>query len=129
MGVVAAAAVESLHATEGLEAARHLVARLLRVPSPGGDFWLAAVRLESTAISAAMAGPGGRAPDADLKQARRLFEAAVDAHGADDWQMWLEYVQFVQQTGGKVGDVQWRASKALKDPEPFRAVLQQIASA
>lgn len=128
MGVVAAAALEAVHVTEGIDAARKLVARLSRVPSPGGSFWLAAVGLESAEVDAAMGGPGGRAPEAGIKRATRLYEVAVDAHGADDWQLWLEYVQFVQKTGGKVGDLQWRAGKALKDPEPFRTALQQPSS-
>ncbi len=53
MGSVAAAAVEAIHTTEGLEAAQTLVDRVARLPSPGGDFWRAAVQLESAAAAAA----------------------------------------------------------------------------
>ncbi len=59
------------------------------------------------------------------KRARRVFEAAVAAHGAEDWQLWALYVVHVRAAGGAVGDVVWRATKALSDPDPFRAAMQQ----
>ena len=59
------------------------------------------------------------------KRARRVFEAAVTAHGDEDWRLWALYVAHVRATGGAVGDVAWRATKALRDPEPFRAAMQQ----
>ena len=58
MGSVAAAAVEAVRATEGLEAAQALVDRVARLPSPGGNFWRAAVQLESAAAAAAEGVPG-----------------------------------------------------------------------
>jgi len=59
------------------------------------------------------------------KRARRVFETAVAAHGDEDWQLWTLYVAHVRTAGGAVGDVAWRATKALRDPEPFRAAMQQ----
>ena len=52
MGSVAAAAVEAARATEGLKAAQALADRVARLPSPGGDFWRAAVKLEAEAAAA-----------------------------------------------------------------------------
>jgi len=49
----------------------------------------------------------------------------VAAHGDEDWQLWTLYVAHVRTAGGAVGDVAWRATKALRDPEPFRAAMQQ----
>ena len=60
MGSVAAAAIEAVRATEGLEAAQTLVDRVARLPSPGGDFWRAAVHLEAAAAQAADASALGR---------------------------------------------------------------------
>ena len=60
---------------------------------------------------------------AGLKRVRRVFEAAVDAHGQEDWRLWAVYVAFTRSVGGAVGDLQWRATKALRDPEPFRAAM------
>ena len=59
------------------------------------------------------------------KRARRVFEAAVAAHGDEDWQLWVLYVAHVRAAGGAVGDVAWRAAKALRDPEPFREAMQR----
>jgi hypothetical protein len=62
---------------------------------------------------------------AALQRPRRAFEAAVDAHGQEDWRLWVLYVAFTRSVGGAIGDVQWRATKALRDPEPFRAAMQE----
>ena len=66
---------------------------------------------------------------AGLQRVRRVFEAAIDAHGDEDWRLWALYVAFTRAAGYAVGDVQWRATKALRDPEPFRAAMQQAAGA
>ena len=47
------------------------------------------------------------------------------AHGEADWQLWALYIAHVRNTGKAVGDVLWRATKALRDPEPFRAAMQR----
>ena len=51
MGAVIAAALDVVHVTEGLAAAQTLIDRIGRLPSPGGDFWRAAVQLEAAAAS------------------------------------------------------------------------------
>ena len=55
MGSVAAAAVHAVRATEGLTASQAMIDRIARLPSPGGDFWRAAVQLEATAAASCAA--------------------------------------------------------------------------
>ena len=97
MGSVAAAAVNAVHITQGLDAARALVDRIARLPSPGGDFWRAAAQLEAAAAAAAAAGGPGVSPAAVqvsleppvnymtsvLTSAAGVFEAPSDAFAAD----------------------------------------------
>ena len=66
MGAVAAAALDAVHVTEGSAAAQTLIDRIARLPSPGGDFWRAAVQLEAAAAagSSAMQDCGASAPAA-----------------------------------------------------------------
>ena len=80
--------------------------------------------MNSQVLFAALDSDPAPALQADLKRARRMFEAAIDAHGDEDWRLWALYVAFARAAGGAAGDVQWRATKALRDPEPFRAAMQ-----
>ena len=43
----------------------------------------------------------------------RSFEAAVAAHGDEDWRLWALYAAHLRASGGAVGDVLWRASKVI----------------
>ncbi len=66
MGSVAAAAVEAVRDTQGQEAGQMLVDRVARLPSPGGDFWRAAVQLESAAAATAAGMPGRSSANAQV---------------------------------------------------------------
>lgn len=125
MGAAAAAAVEVVHAVSGIAAARKLWRRLAAGPAPGGELFLASARAETAAISAKEA-------DADAAAARAAFEAGVAGYGADDWQLWLEYVQFAQRAAGKglssSGNLIQRARRALRDPDAFAAALKDASA-
>ena len=71
MGSVAGAAVELTHRMQSLAAARHLCDSLLSVPSPGGAFFQAALRMELAAVP--------DSPEA-VKRAQRLFEVRRCGH-------------------------------------------------
>jgi hypothetical protein len=85
------------------------------------ELFLAAVRAETAAIAAS-------APSADAAAARSAFEAGVTAYGAEDWQLWLEYVQFAQRQPGSgvpsSGTLIQRARKALHDTGAFIDALK-----
>lgn len=131
---MAAALLAALHRAGGVEAARALYRALLPLPPPGGDFFRALLRLEVEQTAAAAGGGtgaqprGGKAgPAAPLsdKQLGELFEAAVDAYGAEDAQLWLQYAEWRAGRGGAAADgaaaVYWKARKALNRPEAFEA--------
>lgn len=111
-GQVAAAAFEQLHCHFGLTEARALVDRLLKVPSPGGSFWHAVLlaELEETKSVGALS---------DVKRTKRLFEAAVSAHGSEDAELWLLYAHCLHSQHKMTDDIFWRANKALQDPTAF----------
>jgi len=50
-------------------------------------------------------------------------QAAVDAYGDEDTELWLRYARWEQSCGRGVGKVYWRATKALSDPQEF---VQQL---
>lgn len=111
MGEVAAAAVEMVHQTRGLDAARAVYRRLLSLPPAGGSLFHALLDLE---LDAAAVVPGG----GDRVEA--LFEAAVGAYGDVDADLWLRYVAWAQtsRTTAAKG-LYWRAKKALLEPSAF----------
>jgi hypothetical protein len=123
MGSVAAAAVEVVHAVDGIVAARLLWRRLAAGPPPGGELFLSAARAETAAIAACEA-------SADAGVARSAFEAGVAAYGVEDWQLWLEYVQFAQRQPGSgvpsSGVLIQRGRKVLHDTDAFTAALKHI---
>ena len=133
LGAVAAALLAALHRAGGVEAARALYRALLPLPPPGGDFFRALLRLEVEQAAAAAGGTGGppggakASPAAPLsgKQLGELFEAAVDAYGVEDAQLWLQYAEWRASAGGAAADgaaaVYWKARKALRQPEAFEA--------
>ena len=121
MGSAAAAAVEVAHAADGIGVARSLWRRLARGPPPGGELFFAAARAETAAIAACE-------PNADAAAARSAFEAGVSAYGAEDAQLWLEYVQFAQKQPGSgvpsSGILIQRARKTLHGADAFTAALK-----
>lgn len=138
----------ALHRAGGIAAARALYCALLPLPPPGGDFFRALLRLEAEEQAAAAAGstvaqPAGSqaaaAAPLSKKQLGELFEAATDAYGAEDAQLWLLYAEWRDSCGGPAADgaaaVYWKARKALRRPEEFEAAyhlrykLQPVAMA
>jgi len=55
------------------------------------------------------------------------LQAAVDAYGKWDTQLWLRYAKFQAAKGHGSGSIYWRASKALEDPSDFVAKLTGTA--
>ena len=47
------------------------------------------------------------------------MQAAVDAYGSQDADLWMKYVQSRIKRGKSVGDLYWRASRMLQDPAVF----------
>lgn len=134
LGTVAAVMLAALHRAGGIAAARALYRALLPLPPPGGAFFRALLRLEAEEQAAAAAGGGAAnlavrsaAAAAQLsdKQMVELFEAATDAYGAEDAQLWLQYAEFQASRGGPAADgavaVYWKARKVLRRPEEFEA--------
>ena len=48
-----------------------------------------------------------------------MAQAAVDAYGAQDEEVWLRYIQWALQRKKGAGKLYWRATKALNDPPAF----------
>ena len=46
-------------------------------------------------------------------------QAAVEAYGSEDTELWLRYARWEASQGKGVGKVHWRATKALADPQAF----------
>jgi len=51
-------------------------------------------------------------------------QAAVDAYGAEDNELWLRYIQFLQRGKKSTGQLHWRASRMLRDPGSFHMAYQ-----
>lgn len=122
----------------GIDAARAFYQRLLGLPAPGGEFFRCAIELEQAEEAAAAAasrgakGPGKtrQAAGAEPGTVRRLFEAAVASYGAEDPEIWLLYAQHEARALRGAGNIYWRATKALADPDPFvLSYRQQVAAA
>ena len=142
LGAVAAALLAALHRAGGIAAARALYRALLPLPPPGGDFFrrLLQLEMEEQAASSAAAAAAGAARGGDplpSRQLRDLFEAAVDAYGSEDAQLWLLYAEWAASAGasgaeasgssaggGGAAGVYWKARKALRHPEAFEAAYQ-----
>ncbi len=130
MGAVAAAFLRVLQRAQGAEAARGFVQQLLKVPPTGGDFFKAAIQLEEEEQEQGKGkGEGeeelrGGAGEAGGRQAagrrvRQLYEAAVAAYGEADGALWLGFARFEQRSGRSAGQVYWRATRALAEPDAF----------
>ena len=55
-----------------------------------------------------------------------VAQAAVDAYGAQDEEVWLRYIQRALQRKKVAGKLYWRATKALKDPQTFAEKYQSL---
>ncbi|KAF5837621.1 U3 small nucleolar RNA-associated protein 6-domain-containing protein [Dunaliella salina] len=118
MGSVVASFLRHLHAEHGPAAARALSSRLLTLPAAGGDFFRAAIELEQQELEGECT-KGTKERKERERYVQRLFEAAVDAYGAEDADMWLAYTRFEASRGKGAGQLYWRATKALQDPDGF----------
>eukprot|EP00798_Chlamydomonas_sp_ICE-L_P022272 gene22272-29347_t len=103
-----------------IDAARTFVKRLLAMPSAGGNFFKAAIALEKEQLAAAQALD---------KRVIRIFEAAVDAYGSVDADLWLEYATHEKEMLRGAGQVYWRATKALTDPDDFVCRYKEVMQA
>ncbi|EIE27370.1 hypothetical protein COCSUDRAFT_11398 [Coccomyxa subellipsoidea C-169] len=123
MGEAAAVAVQAVRDTSGLPAARQLYRRLLKIPPAGGSLMHAVLDMElgASAEEALSAAELDRvcALCMTLTTVWGCMQAAVDAYGSEDEDIWLKYVQNRMQQAKNVGDLHWRATKALTDPETF----------
>ena len=55
------------------------------------------------------------------------MQAAVDAYGAEDEELWLRYMAHLQARKKSIGQLHWRASKQLRDPAKFQMDYQALA--
>lgn len=125
MGSVAAAAVEVTYSLAGLQAARKLYERLLPLPPPGGSFFHVIIGIELAVAASAYSGRGeGEGAAAQAARIRRLFDAAADAYGETDSELWLRYMRW-DGSGTAQGSIYWRAMKALADPSQFLAAHRE----
>ncbi|KAG2501138.1 hypothetical protein HYH03_000955 [Edaphochlamys debaryana] len=141
LGQVAAALVDKARSALGVEAARQLYGQLLSVPGPGGDLYRCAIRIEQDALESSSASGSGsgsgsaaaskQALQAGRKRVTELYEAAVKAHGSSEVDLWVSYAQWLLACGKGPGQVYWRATKELADPDVFvaayRAALGEAA--
>eukprot|EP00195_Chlamydomonas_chlamydogama_P008645 CAMPEP_0202892056 /NCGR_PEP_ID=MMETSP1392-20130828/1902_1 /ASSEMBLY_ACC=CAM_ASM_000868 /TAXON_ID=225041 /ORGANISM="Chlamydomonas chlamydogama, Strain SAG 11-48b" /LENGTH=719 /DNA_ID=CAMNT_0049575931 /DNA_START=74 /DNA_END=2233 /DNA_ORIENTATION=- len=118
MGAVAARFVERISQEHGLEAARAFYRRLLPLPPAGGDFFRAAIALEQADRRHQQQQSGARTSPHDAA-IKRLHEAAVDAYGSVDPEVWLDYAKYEMSQLRGAAPIYWRATKALADPDAF----------
>eukprot|EP00897_Mesotaenium_endlicherianum_P009985 jgi/Mesen1/9014/ME000565S08343 len=119
---VACALVTWLLQSLGLQAARTAYNRLLLVPGVSVTVQLHCAAVE---LRAALGG------DLEaLERMRKIFEAAVDAHGAADAQLWLQYCRHELAVGNveAASNIHWRAKKMLASPGSFVEQYQQLVS-
>jgi hypothetical protein len=62
--------------------------------------------------------------DKHLQTITRM-QAAVDAYGTEDEELWLRYIAHMQQRKKSTGQLHWRASKMLRNPERFLLAQQE----
>ncbi|EFJ52487.1 hypothetical protein VOLCADRAFT_102982 [Volvox carteri f. nagariensis] len=130
LGQVATALVEKARGSLGIDNARHLYAKLLAVPAPGGDLYRCAIRLERDALrleySADNMASGSCAPPKQAaKRIADLYEAAIAAYGKTETDLWLDYAVWLTQCGKGSGQVYWRATKELAEPDSFIAQYRE----
>lgn len=62
--------------------------------------------------------------DLSVLQQAGMLQAAEDAFGAEDEELWLRYMAHLQVRKKSTGQLHWRASKKLRDPAKLHALLQ-----
>ncbi len=113
-----------------------MYSRLLAVPAPGGDLYREALRIEEEAVGMPPASSSGSgvavvvpavvaAPKAAAKRVTDLYEAAVGAYGHSEVDLWIGYARWVVAGGKGAGQVYWRATKALAEPDAFVAAYRE----
>lgn len=138
---MAAALLTALHGSGGIQAARSLYRALLPLPPAGGEFFRCLLQLEAQLFSAAGAAAGGGGTGSSTsgagsgdgggaalspRQLGDLFEAAVDAYGSEDVQLWLLYIDWQAGRGKpeEAAQVYWKGRKALAAPAELEAAYQ-----
>lgn len=129
-GGAGAAAAKLLHQaweTAGVDECRRLFSQLQKVPPAGGDMYKAMLALEKQQPGAQASNdlpPASKrrrttsSPEAlQTQRVRALYEAALAAYGATDHLLWVDFALWQAPTGA--GEVYWRATKALDDPQAF----------
>lgn len=104
----------------GAEDAWNVCKRLLALPSSSLELVRLWGRLEA---QAAVAGNDGA-----LSRIRSAFEGGLQAHGATNTALWLDYCRLELQFGGhkEAAALHWRAKKMLKNPSEFLKEYQQL---
>ena len=92
---------------QGPAAMQHLLAGLQGRARLGEAVYLSVLDMQSTQAEPAIL--------------QSILEAAVQECGESSTALWLRYLAFQRQQGKGVGQVQWRASRALKDSSAFAA--------
>eukprot|EP00884_Botryococcus_braunii_P019137 jgi/Botrbrau1/5907/Bobra.0366s0084.2 len=113
MGEVAGKVLRAVFDSQGAEAAKQLLWKLLTCPSPGGSLYHAALELDSS--------QPGFLTDAERC---RVLEAGVDTFGEEDEELWLEYYRFDLEKHRRSGVVYRRAISRLIDPTSFMLKCQ-----
>ncbi|KAK9837160.1 hypothetical protein WJX81_007266 [Elliptochloris bilobata] len=120
LGEAAASAIAAVRQRHGLGEARAFYRRLLALPPAGGQLFHAALDLELGASASERPTP---------QELCAVFEAAVEAYGSEDVELWLRYARWEVLQGRGAGKIHWRATKALADPQVFidRLAKEQAA--
>lgn len=92
--------------------------KLLTVPAPGGDLYRCAITLEREAQLSEGCGSGAPSKK-PINRLTELFEGAVAMYGRTEVDLWLKYALWLVQIGKGSGQVFWRATKELADPDAF----------
>ncbi|GAX82298.1 hypothetical protein CEUSTIGMA_g9727.t1 [Chlamydomonas eustigma] len=122
LGGVIAALMKRIRMSSGLEESRSFYRKFLHLPSPGGDFYQAAVDIELEARRGIVLQKNVQ-KERDL--VTPLFEAAVAAHGRDDPELWIRFAKYEAECGRSAGTIYWRATKALVDPDRFITLYKE----
>lgn len=119
-GLLAAHMLRRVQQCQGLSAARQLYRRLFQLPPAGGDLYRAVIAMEKEAAAGSSEGPHSR-------PVQQAYEAAAQAYGSCDVELWLDWALYQQQVLRQgSGTVYWRAVKELQQPDTFIERYQQL---
>lgn len=78
------------------------------MPRPGAAFWLSYTRLLCGNCT-----HGREAPQASVKDVTKVFESAVQAHGRDTVDLWLQWIEFMRECRQDTAAIASRAVRTL----------------